>query len=156
MDLNLPGVSGIRATAEIRQAYPSVRVIILTTYCSEEDVRGAIDSGAGGYLLKEALRNEMIAAIRIVHKGGQYLPPECALRLKESMGREPLTQREREVLAHVSNGLPNGEIARILKISHQTVKSHVKSILSKVDAADRTQAILTAIRRGLVHLNDGR
>jgi two-component system NarL family response regulator len=152
MDLNLPDMSGIAATQLIRCAHPFARVIILTTYGHEEDVRGAIEAGANGYLLKEALQSEMTAAIRAVHKGGRYLPTEIAIRLADSMTREPLTRRESEVLDYISNGLRNGEIARALRITHQTVKTHVRAILAKLGAADRTQAILTAIRRGLVHL----
>ena len=152
MDLNLPDMSGIAATQLIRSAHPFAQVIVLTTYGREEDVRGAIEAGANGYLLKEALQSEMIAAIRHVHKGGRYLPKTIAARLADSMSREPLTHWEREVLDHISNGLRNEEIAKALRIKHQTVKTHVKAILAKLGAADRTQAILTAIRRGLVHL----
>lgn len=152
MDLNLPDMSGIDATQAIRCAQPTARVIVLTTYCREEDVRGAIEAGADGYLLKETLRNEMTTAIRTVHKGQRFLPAEIVARLHDSMTREHLTLREREVLNQIANGQRNDAIARALGISHQTVKTHVKAILAKLGAADRTQAIVTAVRRGLVHL----
>lgn len=153
MDLHLPGMSGIAATRTIRNEYPHARVIVLTTYSSEEHVRGAVEAGARAYLLKESLRTELIDAIRVVHSGGRYIPKEIALRLADGMAREPMTSREREVLSLMSKGLRNREIGVRLSIAEGTVKVHVKNILGKLEAADRTQAIVTALRRGIARLD---
>jgi DNA-binding NarL/FixJ family response regulator len=153
MDLQLPVMDGNTATRAIRAHCPNARVIALTGYAAEGYLRGAIDAGVQGFVLKEALHNELLTAIRIVHDGHRYIPKEVALYLSGSMHGDHLSSREHEVLHEMSKGLSNRAIGRQLHISTETVKSHVSAILSKLGAEDRTQAIVKALRRGLVRLN---
>jgi DNA-binding NarL/FixJ family response regulator len=152
IDLHLPGISGIGVLRAIRDEFRQARAVVLTTYASEEHVRGAIEAGARGYLLKESLRTDLLRAIRLVHAGERFIPEEIALRLADGMSREEMTPRELEILGHMSKGLRNREIGRRLGITEQTVKVHVKNILSKLQVEDRVQAILIALRRGIVRL----
>lgn len=152
MDLRLPDMSGIDALARIRAEFPAARVIMLTTFEGDVDVRRSLAAGARGYLLKSTPPHELLDAIRQVHAGKKRVPPEVASRLAEHLGDEQLTGREVEVLRLVAGGNRNREIATRLFISEETVKVHVKHIMEKLDAADRTQAVAIALRRGIIQL----
>ncbi len=153
MDLRLPGMNGIEATAALVQAVPDARVIMFTTYEGEEDIYRAMQAGARGYLLKSAPRDELLRAIRAVAGGERYLPPALANRLAERMASNDLSPREHEVLQLIGRGRSNKEIASALGIAEDTVKRHVTNLLAKLRVLDRTQATTEAIRRGLIHLN---
>lgn len=153
MDLHLPHMDGIMTLRAIRTGDSRARVLVLTTYGCEEYVRGAIDAGARGYLLKESLRTDLLRAIRAVHIGERFIPDEIASRLAESKTREKMTPRELEVLSHISQGRRNREIGESLKITEQTVKVHVRNILDKMQVQDRVEALIAALRRGLVRLD---
>jgi two-component system, NarL family, response regulator len=152
MDLKLPGMSGVEATAAIRTEFPQARIIALTTAYGEEDIRSAILAGATGYLIKSAERSELLETIRAVHSGESCFGPEVAARLARGLARPVLTSREREILELIVHGQSNKEIGGALGISEITVKRHVGQLLSKLDVNDRTQAATKAIQQGLVHL----
>jgi DNA-binding NarL/FixJ family response regulator len=152
MDLHLHDMSGIDATRIIRRVCPNARIIALTGYSSEAHLRGAIEAGASGYLLKESLRTELLNAIRTVSRGLRCIPPALANRLTEHQSYQSLTGRELEVLQLISTGARNRQIAEDLEISEETVKVHVKNILMKLAAEDRTQALAKAARVGLITL----
>lgn len=153
MDLRLPGMNGIEATAALIRNVPDARVIMFTTYEGEEDIYRAMQAGARGYLLKSAPRDELLHAIRTVAAGERYLPPALANRLAERMANGDLSPREHEVLQLIGRGRSNKEIASDLGITEDTVKRHVTNLLAKLRVLDRTQATTEAIRRGLIHLN---
>jgi two-component system NarL family response regulator len=153
MDLRLPDWSGVEATAAIRTQFPDARIIVLSSYGGGEDIRRAVEAGASGYLLKESLRTDLLNAIRAVHAGQQSFPREVGERLAASLWHPRMTDREMEVLEQMTKGFRNRNIAATLAISEETVKVHVKNILAKLKAADRTQAILIALRRSLVRLD---
>jgi DNA-binding NarL/FixJ family response regulator len=153
MDLRLPELSGIDAITAIRKEFSDARIIVLTTYDGDEDVYRALQAGAQAYLLKEMFRKELVKAITIVHAGQQYFPSTVASRLAERMPRSELSSREMDVLRMIVNGKSNKEIGTSLLITEKTVKFHVSSILSKLDAADRTQAVTIALQRGILHLD---
>ncbi|MFL6201179.1 MAG: response regulator [Thermoanaerobaculia bacterium] len=150
MDLEMPELDGIEAIRRLRAADPSVQVVVLTAFDTDERIVGAIQAGAQGYLLKGAPRAEIFAAIRTVSAGGALIPPVIASKLLRQVREDALTAREKEVLELVSAGLANGEIAGRLFISERTVKFHVSSILAKLGAKNRTQAVRVARERGLV------
>jgi DNA-binding NarL/FixJ family response regulator len=152
MDLRMPGVNGVEAIRAIRREFPQSRFIVLTTYDGDEDIYRALEAGAQAYLLKDMLCDEILAAIRAVHAGQRRIPAEVGTRLAERMSGLELSGREQQVLELVVKGQSNKEIAARLDITEATVKGHVTNILSKLGVTDRTQAAITALRRGLVHL----
>lgn len=152
MDLRLPDLSGIDALIAIRAAFPEARVIMLTTFEGDVEIQRALEAGARGYLLKNMPPSELAEAIRQVHAGKKRVPPEVAAQLAEHMGEEDLTPREVEVLRRVAGGNRNKDIAELLFISEETVKVHIKHIMDKLGAKDRTQAIAIAVRRGIIQL----
>jgi DNA-binding NarL/FixJ family response regulator len=152
MDLRLPDDSGIQAIRRIRQEFPAARVLMLTTFDGDEDIHRALEAGACGYLLKSVPGPELLRAIEAAAFGKRYIPPQVQKRLEERTTFGELTDREREVLPFVVKGLTNKDIARILKFTEFTAKAHVRSLLSKLGAADRTELVSIAVQRGLVHL----
>ena len=152
MDMRMPGTSGLDAIVAIRRQSPDARIIALSTYGGDEDIRRALNAGARSYLTKDVLHDELIRAIHTVHDGGTYLPASVAAALEAGSSNAALSTREREVLALIVKGHGNKQIAFALGIAEHTVKNHVKSILSKLDVEDRTQAATAAIQRGIVHL----
>lgn len=156
LDLELPGASGVEAIPRLLKAAPGAKILVFTAYETDERVFGALESGAKGYLLKGASLEEIAGAVRVVHRGGSPLEPRIAARVLDRVGapRAPaadlLTDREREVLRLLRDGLSNKRIGRELGISVRTVKFHVSSILEKLEAENRTQAVARAMERGLV------
>ncbi|WP_244501909.1 response regulator [Terriglobus roseus] len=153
MDLRLPDISGLHALELIRQDFPDARVIVLTTYKGDAQALGALKAGACGYLLKSMLCTHMLDTIRAVHAGQRRIPPEIASEIAEHAGYDALTLREIEVLRCVAAGNANKMIADQLSIKEETVKGHVKNVLSKLGANDRTHAVTIAIRRGFLELH---
>lgn len=152
MDLQLPGISGIEATAELLKRHPDAHVLIFSTFARDEEIQAALRAGALGYLQKSSSRDDLLAAIRTVARGDQSLPPAIAQRLRNLQAEPEITAREREILALVAQGNSNKAIAAGLGISEDTVKQHVSRILTKLKVNDRAQATAEAIRRGLVRL----
>lgn len=152
MDLRLPGMSGVEATLAIRKEFPQCRIIVITTYDGDEDIYRALQSGAQGYLLKDMSKEELVDAIRTVHAGECRIPPNVASRLAARVGRPEITPREIEVLKFVAKGKSNKEIAQHLDITEDTVKGHLKSVFAKLGVSDRTQAAMSALQHGIMHL----
>jgi DNA-binding NarL/FixJ family response regulator len=152
MDLRMPDMSGIQAIAAIRAEFPSAHIIVLTTYPGDAQAAAALRAGAAGYLLKSLVRKELIETIRAVHAGKRRIPPEIATEIAEHVADDALTERELEVLKRVAAGKSNKLIAVELDISEGTVKTHMKSILPKLDASDRTHAVMIALKRGILDL----
>ncbi len=152
MDLRLPGLSGVQAIRKIRETNPDVRFIVLTTYDGDEDIRRALDAGAQAYLLKAMSHVDVTAAIRKVHSGARVIPQSVSKTLEECGPQSQLSSREVEVLELIANGFSNKEIGRALGITEATVKWHVNLILNRLDVADRTEAIVAALQRGIIHL----
>lgn len=152
MDVRLPDMSGIEAIAAIRAEFPKARIIVLTTYAGDVQALDALKAGAAGYLLKSTLRKDLLETIRAVHAGKRYVPPEIATDIAQHAGDDALTQREIEVLRRVAAGSSNKLIATELDISESTVKAHMKSILPKLGANDRTHAVMIALKRGILNL----
>ena len=152
MDLRLPDMSGIDAMIAIRGQFPEARVIMLTTFDCDAEIQRALAAGARSYILKSMPPREMAETIRQVHAGKKCLPAEVATRLAEHLSDEPLSERETEVLQRVMLGNRNRDIAQHLLISVETVKSHIKHIMEKLGASDRTQAFTIALRRGMIQL----
>jgi DNA-binding NarL/FixJ family response regulator len=152
MDLRLPGISGAETIRRIRQQTPDARFIVLTTYEGDEDIHQAMEAGASGYLLKGLPQEMLVSAVRRVHAGGRYLPPSMSQALAARMPDSSLSHREREVLARMAEGKSNREIAGQLGITEATVKCHVSVILARLNASDRTQAVVIALQRGLLHI----
>lgn len=153
MDLRMPELDGVEAIAAIRAASPQARIVVLTTYDSDEDIYRGLRAGAQGYLLKDAPAGELLSAIRAVAAGQKRIPAEVAAKLAERMVSPELTARELEVLRLVVEGQSNKEIGAALAIAEGTVRAHLNSIFQKLDALDRTHAVTIAIRRGLVRLS---
>ncbi len=152
MDLRLPDMSGIETMIAIRAEFPEARVIILTTFEGDVEIKRALESGARGYVLKSMPPKELVEVIRQVHAGKKRIPPQLAAQLAEHMSDEPLTEREVQVLGQIAGGNRNRDIAERLFISEETVKVHIKHIMEKLGASDRTQAVAIGIRRGIIQL----
>ena len=150
LDLRMPGMDGIGVLRALKRLTAPPRVIILTSFEKDEDIYRAIREGAHGYLLKDATESEMIAAISIVDSGKRYIPRHIAARLADRMMRADLTGRELQILELVARGSTNKEIAKELSISDNTVRHHVISIMNKLEVSDRTEAVATAIRKGIL------
>jgi DNA-binding NarL/FixJ family response regulator len=152
MDLRMPDMSGIRAIGAIRKEFPKARIIMLTTFEGDVEIQRALEAGAYGYALKSMPPKELVEVIRQVHAGKKRVPAEVARRLAEHFSDEVLTEREIDVLRHVSGGNRNRDIAERLFISEETVKVHLRHIMEKLGAHDRTQAVTIAARRGIIEL----
>ena len=152
MDLRMPDMSGIEAITEIRGEFPDARIVVLTTYAGDAQAAAALKAGAAGYLLKNLVRKELLETIRAVHSGKRRVPPEIATEIAEHVADDALTARELDVLRRVAAGKSNKLIAAELDISEGTVKTHMKSILPKLDASDRTHAVMIALKRGILDL----
>jgi DNA-binding NarL/FixJ family response regulator len=152
MDLRMPRKDGIQATLEIRSKFPTARILMLTTYDGDDDIHRALQAGAQGYVLKNSTRESLVPALRSVAAGERWIPKDIASRLASRKTFEELTPREIEVLHKLARGLANKEIGDELGISEHTVKGHLKNILAKLRVADRTEAVTTAILRGIIHL----
>jgi DNA-binding NarL/FixJ family response regulator len=152
MDLRLPDMSGIDAMIAIRAEFPEARIILLTTFEGDVEIKRALEAGARGYLLKSMPPKELVEVIRQVHAGKKRIPPQLAAQLAEHMSDEALTTREIEILGQIAGGNRNRDIAEQLFISEETVKVHIKHIMEKLGASDRTQAVAIGIRRGIIQL----
>jgi two-component system, NarL family, response regulator len=152
IDLRLPRMSGLEALRAIRKEDPTARCLVLTTYEGDEDIYQALAAGALGYIIKGMSNETLVEALRRVHRGSRYLPPPVAQSLASRTPNSQLSPREREVLSLMTHGKSNREIATALKISETTVESHVSVTLARLGVEDRTQAVLTALHRGLEHL----
>ena len=152
MDLRLGGRSGIDAIREIRQDYPTARIVVLTMYQGDEDIHRALSAGAATYLLKDALSDDLIRVVREVHAGRRPMAPDVRARLDKRAAQPTLTPREIQVLQLVSQGKRNKEIAAILGLSEDTVPVHVKNIFAKLRVNERTAAVNVALRRGIIHI----
>jgi len=152
MDLRLPDISGIDAIVSIRNEYPNARIIVLTTSAGDIQVLRAIKAGACGYLLKNLVRTELIDTVRRVHAGKRVVPPQIAAELAAHLGDSSITARELLVLRGIAEGASNRRIGAKLNITEHTVKGHLKNILSKLNASDRTHAVMIALKRGILDL----
>jgi DNA-binding NarL/FixJ family response regulator len=153
MDLRMPVMDGVEAIRTITTEFPEARILALTTYEGDADIRRALEAGARGYLLKDMLLTDVIRAVRAVHRGERVIPDAVAHRLAEFPERGGLTERELEVLELVARGLSNKRVARAIGRTDETVKLHLKSVFAKLNVADRTEAVTVAITRGLIHLD---
>jgi DNA-binding NarL/FixJ family response regulator len=152
MDLRLPGMDGIDVTTAIVAQFPDAKIIVLTTYSGDAQISRALKAGARGYMLKDSLRKELLEAIRTVQAGRKRISPEIAAQIAEHASDTTLTRREIEVLQLIAAGNPNKLVADKLSITEDTIKMHVKSILSKLGANDRTHAVTIAVKRGIIEL----
>jgi len=152
MDLRLPDIGGIDAMVAIRTDFDEARIIMLTTFEGDAEIHRALAAGARGYMLKSMPRKQLVEMIRRVHAGKRYIPPEVASQLAEFLGDEALSKREVEVLEKIAGGNRNSDIAGLLFISEETVKGHIKHIMEKLGASDRTQAVAIGTRRGIIQL----
>ena len=152
MDLQMPGMSGIDAIRAIRAEFPEARIIILTTHAGDVQVSRAFKAGARAYLLKGSLRNELLETIRAVHSGQKRVSSEVAAEIAEHSADDALTPREVDVLRSVAKGNANKGVAAQLSLTEETVKSHIRNILSKLQANDRTHAVAIAVKRGIIDL----
>jgi DNA-binding NarL/FixJ family response regulator len=153
MDLRMPVMDGVAAIGTITAEFPEARILALTTYEGDADIRRALDAGARGYLLKDMLLTDVIGAIRTVRRGERVIPNAVAARLAEFPERSDLTERELEVLQLVAKGLSNKDVARVIGRTDETVKIHLKNTFAKLGVADRTEAVTVAVTRGLIHLD---
>lgn len=152
MDLRMPGMTGIEAIAVIRSEFPGARIIVLTTYSGDAQAAAALKAGASGYLLKNMVRKELVETIRAVHAGRRRISADIATDIAEHISDDVLSLREVEVLQRVASGMSNKLIASELQISEGTVKTHMKNILPKLRASDRTHAVMIALKRGIFDL----
>jgi DNA-binding NarL/FixJ family response regulator len=153
LDMRMPIMSGVEAARAIKAEFPDAKMVALTTFGGDEDIRRALSAGIQAYLTKDVLHDELLKAIRAVYAGQKYLPAAVAAALTAQMPRPDLSAREVQVLELIVRGLANKQIAYSLNIAEHTVKNHVKNILSKLGVQDRTQAATAAIQRGIVHLS---
>ena len=153
MDLRMPVMDGVEAIRTITTEFPDARILALTTYEGDADIRRALEAGASGYLLKDMLLTEVLTAVRAVWRGERVIPIAVAARLAAFPERSGLTEREAEVLQLVARGLSNKEVARAIGRTDETVKIHLKNAFAKLDVADRTEAVTVALTRGLIHLD---
>jgi len=154
MDLRMPRLDGVAATRAMRSCDPGVRILMLTTYEGDADIHRALEAGACGYLLKDTAAQALENAIRLAARGGRVLPAPVVSRLAEYTPRADLTRRELEVLGYVSQGFGNRAIGRAMGRTEETVKVHLKHIMSKLGVHDRTQAVTLGLQRGIIHLGD--
>ena len=152
MDLRLPDISGIDAMVAVRAEFPDARVIMLTTFEGDAQIQRALVAGAQGYMLKSMPPEQLVEMIRRVHSGKRHIPPEVVAHLAEHLGIEALSKREIEVLEKVAGGNRNCDIAALLFISEDTAKGHIKHIMEKLGASDRTEAVAIGLRRGIIQL----
>ena len=152
MDLQMPDMNGTDAILIIRKEFPDARIIVLTTYGGDAQAVRALKAGAAGYLLKSMVRKELVETIRSVHGGKKRIPPEIAVEMAEHHADDALTEREIEVLREVAAGNANKVVALHLSVSEETVKAHMRSILSKLGANDRTHAVTIALKRGIIEI----
>ena len=152
MDVQMPDLNGIDAITKIREEFPDARIIVLTTYSGDAQAARAIKAGASGYLLKNMVRKELTDTIRTVHAGKKRFPPEIAIDMAEHHSDDALTEREIQVLREVAAGNANKMVAQLLNVSEETIKAHMKSILSKLGANDRTHAVTIALKRGIIEI----
>jgi DNA-binding NarL/FixJ family response regulator len=152
MDVRLPGTNGTDTLISIRGEYPDARVIMLTTSDSDGDIQRALRAGAAAYILKSMPKKELLGVIRSVHLGRRHVPPEVAARLAEHLGEDDLTSRELQVLQLIRDGYRNKQIADLLAVAETTVNFHIKNLVDKLQANDRTHAVTIAVRRGLLEI----
>jgi DNA-binding NarL/FixJ family response regulator len=152
LDSRMPVKDGVQVAQEIREQHGAVRILMLTAFDGDEDIHKALAAGARGYILKSSTGEQLIPALRAVAAGKNWVPEEVAGRLARREEFEPLTPRELEVLHELAKGLANKQIADVMNISHHTTKGYLKNILTKLHAADRTEAVMVAIQRGLIHV----
>jgi len=152
MDLRMPDISGIDAMVAIRTDFPDARIIMLTTFEGDVQIQRALQAGAQGYMLKSMPRKQLVEMIRKVHTGKKHIPTEVAAHLAEHLSDEALSTREIEVLQKIAGGNRNSDIAALLFISEETVKGHVKHVMEKLGASDRTEAVAIGVRRGIIQL----
>jgi two-component system, NarL family, response regulator len=152
MDLRMPQMDGVAAIERIREAHPDARVVALTSYDGDADIYRALNAGAYGYLLKDMLGTELVVAVRAAAAGRRVIPPEVAARLAEFTPRADLTERETEVLQLAAKGMRNRDIATAIGRTQETVKVHLKHVMEKLQVHDRTEAVIQAVRRGIIHL----
>lgn len=150
MDIAMPEMDGVAALQEIRREHHNARVVMLTTYKGDAQILRAVQGGAAGFLLKSTLRKDLLDTVRGVHTGQRRIPPEIAMELAQHMGQGPLSSREMEVLNYAASGNSNRRIAERLSISEETVKAHMKNVLAKLAANDRTHAVTIALKRGII------
>ena len=153
MDLRMPVMDGVEAIRAITTEFPGARILALTTYEGDADIRRALEAGARGYLLKDMLLTDVVQAVRAVRRGERVIPDAVAARLAEFPERSDLTDRELEVLKLVARGLSNKEVARAIGRTDETIKIHLKNVFAKLGVADRTEAVTVALTRGLIHLD---
>jgi DNA-binding NarL/FixJ family response regulator len=152
MDLRMPVQGGVEAIRQIKQKNPDARIIVLSSFSGDEDVHAALNAGAMGYLLKHSSGDQIVPAIHALMEGQKWIPPEVASHLTSRKRGEVLTGREREIVARLALGEANKQIGNVIGITEETVKSHVKNILAKLQVRDRTEAVTVALRRGIIHL----
>ncbi|MEH2448429.1 MAG: response regulator transcription factor [Nostoc sp.] len=152
MDLRMPEIDGVAAITILCTEFPTAQIIVLTTYDGDEDIYRGLRAGAKGYLLKDAEPEELLSAIRAVHKGQKHIPPHVGAKLLERMTGSELSDRELEVLQLITTGKSTQAISKALNITERTVNFHINHILSKLGVDDRTQAVVVALRRGIVNL----
>ena len=152
MDLQMPDMNGVDAIIAIRKEFANARIVVLTTFAGDAQALRALKAGAVGYLLKGTVRKDLLDTVRALHSGKRHIPPDIAQEIAFHAADEALSEREISVLRHVAEGKANKEIAWLLSISEDTVKAHMRSLFSKLDVGDRTQAVTAALRRGIIDL----